>query len=71
LADIAHGTGETSGAAYLQRFLNSGLFSDTELDLTTMEDLLPGVGRLFEGVRVPTNKGIGLLPPKAADTLPS
>jgi tryptophan 2,3-dioxygenase len=70
LADISHGTGDTSGAPYLERFLNSGLFSDTELDLTTMEDLLPGISKLFEGVRVPSSKGIGLSSPNVPDTFP-
>jgi len=63
LADMPRGTGDTSGAPYLQKFLDTGLFRDMELDLETMEDLLPGISQLLEGVRVPPH---GTIAPPAS-----
>ncbi len=62
LADMPHGTGDTSGAPYLQKVLNTGLFKDTELDMETMEDLLPGISQLLGGVRVPPHGSIAPRP---------
>lgn len=59
------GTGDTEGAPYLRKFLRAGMFDDTELDLSIVEEMFanhPEIPNLFRA-----KPSVGLSP--AADEL--
>ena len=58
LADVPSGTGGTSGAPYLQKILNAGLFSDTKIDDLYIAELFPNFAEMSAGMRVPSSKSI-------------
>ena len=54
------GTGATSGAAYLEKYLHAGLFVETRVDLDIVEEMFAEFPEIPNMFRVPSHVGVGL-----------